>query len=30
MTRSLNILLIENDDVEVMKFNRVLKSMNID
>ena len=28
MSRSLNILLIEDDAIEVMKFNRVLSSMN--
>jgi len=29
MPRPLNILLIEDDTIEVMKFNRVLKSMDI-
>lgn len=28
MNRSLNILLIEDDAIEVMKFNRVLSTMN--
>ncbi|MEZ7500211.1 response regulator [Flavobacterium sp. Arc3] len=29
MARSLNILLIEDDAIEVMKFNRVLSSMDL-
>lgn len=29
MSRSLNILLIEDDAIEVMKFNRVLSTMNL-
>ena len=29
MTKSLNILLIEDDAIEVMKFNRVLKTLNL-
>lgn len=29
MTRSLNILLIEDDAIEVMKFNRVLKKLEL-
>ncbi len=29
MTKSLNILLIEDDAIEVMKFNRVLKSLEL-
>ena len=29
MSRQLNILLIEDDAIEVMKFNRVLKSMDL-
>jgi CheY-like chemotaxis protein len=29
MSRSLNILLIEDDAIEVMKFNRVLSTMNV-
>ncbi|PKH67013.1 response regulator [Flavobacterium sp. ALD4] len=29
MGRSLNILLIEDDAIEVMKFNRVLSAMNL-
>ncbi|MBC5836950.1 response regulator [Flavobacterium muglaense] len=29
MSRSLNILLIEDDAIEVMKFNRVLSTMDI-
>lgn len=29
MIKSLNILLIEDDAIEVMKFNRVLKTLNL-
>ena len=29
MSKSLNILLIEDDTIEVMKFNRVLKSLQL-
>ena len=29
MAKSLNILLIEDDAIEVMKFNRVLKSLEL-
>ena len=29
MTKSLNILLIEDDAIEVMKFNRVLKTLGL-
>lgn len=29
MTKSLNILLIEDDAIEVMKFNRVLKTLDL-
>lgn len=29
MSRSLNILLIEDDAIEIMKFNRVLSTMNL-
>jgi CheY-like chemotaxis protein len=29
MNRSLNILLIEDDAIEIMKFNRVLSTMNL-
>jgi CheY-like chemotaxis protein len=29
MTKSLNILLIEDDTIEVMKFNRVLKTLGL-
>lgn len=29
MTKSLNILLIEDDAIEIMKFNRVLKTLNL-
>ncbi len=29
MRKSLNILLIEDDTIEVMKFNRVLKTLNL-
>lgn len=29
MRKSLNILLIEDDAIEVMKFNRVLKTLNL-
>lgn len=29
MSKSLNILLIEDDAIEVMKFNRVLKTLNL-
>jgi hypothetical protein len=29
MSKALNILLIEDDAIEVMKFNRVLSSLNI-
>jgi CheY-like chemotaxis protein len=29
MSKSLNILLIEDDTIEVMKFNRVLKTLNL-
>jgi CheY-like chemotaxis protein len=29
MTNSLNILLIEDDTIEVMKFNRVIKTLNL-
>ncbi|MEC4003999.1 response regulator [Flavobacterium sp. SUN052] len=29
MSRSLNILLIEDDTIEVMKFNRVLKTLGL-
>jgi CheY-like chemotaxis protein len=29
MTRSLNILLIEDDAIEVMKFNRVIKKLEL-
>jgi hypothetical protein len=29
MSRSLNILLIDDNAIEVMKFNRVLSTMNV-